>query len=249
MKRMRESRGRVQERNVREKTKFAKECDAAQHVHERLPVDIEILPQKRIVVYDTLKKELELSDGGVLRIDPKSLGKILKKSSIGPMPRECIQELGTEKVRSRFPRRGRSSKGLDFTTLDQNCEFAKRLKDTWIREYDEESFVIMLRMRFVAACLMEESGSPVNWAADLSRELGGKIRDISSGKSLGLSAFDHRVLLKILESTQEGEGHQSSAACGEAAREHVESSGEESTMDWMEYNHLCQKCNFGGELL
>jgi hypothetical protein len=49
----------VQERNVREKTKFAKECDAAQHVHERLP-------QKRIIVYDTLKKELELSDGGVL---------------------------------------------------------------------------------------------------------------------------------------------------------------------------------------
>ncbi|CAK9235246.1 unnamed protein product [Sphagnum troendelagicum] len=249
MKRMRESRGRVQERNVREKTKFAKECYAAQHVHERLPVDIEILPQKRIVVYDTLKKELELSDGGALRIDPESLGKIFKKSSIGPMPRECIQELGTEKVRSRFPRRGRSSKGLDFTTLDQNCEFAKRLKDTWIREYDEESFVIMLRMRFVAACLMEESGSPVNWAADLSRELGGKIRDISSGKSLGLSAFDHRVLLKILESTQEEEGRKSSAAHGEAARERVESSGEESTMDWMEYNHLCQKCNFGGELL
>ncbi len=60
----------MQERNVREKTKFAKECDAAQHVHERLHVDIEILPQKRIVVYDTLKKELELSDGSVLRIDP-----------------------------------------------------------------------------------------------------------------------------------------------------------------------------------
>jgi hypothetical protein len=136
MKRMQESRGRVQERNVRDRTKFAKECDAAQHVHERLPVDIEILPQKRIVVYDTLKKELELSDGGVLRIDPESLGKIFKKSSIGPMPRECIQKLGTEKVRSQFPRRGRSSKGLDFTTLDQNCEFAKRLKDTWIREYD-----------------------------------------------------------------------------------------------------------------
>ncbi len=86
---MRESRGCVQERNVKEKTKFAKECDA-QHVHERLPVDIEILPQKRIIVYDTLKKELELLDGGVLRIDPKSLGKIFKKSSIGPMPRECI---------------------------------------------------------------------------------------------------------------------------------------------------------------
>jgi hypothetical protein len=63
-------RGYVQERNVREKTKFAKECDAAQHVHERLPVDIEILPQKQIVVYDTVKKELELSDGGVFRIDP-----------------------------------------------------------------------------------------------------------------------------------------------------------------------------------
>jgi hypothetical protein len=52
-----------------------------------------------------------------------------------------------------------------------------------------------------------------------------------------------------LESTQEEEGRQSSAACGEATAEHVESSGEESTMDWMEYNHLCQKCNFGGELL
>ncbi len=38
----------MQERNVREKTKFA---------------------LKRIIVYDTLKKELELSDGGVLRID------------------------------------------------------------------------------------------------------------------------------------------------------------------------------------
>jgi hypothetical protein len=43
----------VQERNVREKTKFAKECDATQHVHERLP-------EKRIVVYDTMKKELAL---------------------------------------------------------------------------------------------------------------------------------------------------------------------------------------------
>jgi hypothetical protein len=43
----------VQEKNVREKTKFAKKCDAAQHVHERLP-------QKQIVVYDTLKKELAL---------------------------------------------------------------------------------------------------------------------------------------------------------------------------------------------
>ncbi len=54
------------------------------------------------------------------------------------------------------------SKGLDFTTLFQNNEFAKWLNGTWIREYDVESFVSMLWMRLIATCLMEKFGSLVN---------------------------------------------------------------------------------------
>jgi hypothetical protein len=61
----------------------------------------------------------------------------------------------------------------------------------------------MLWMRFVVACLMEESGHPMNWVAKLSHDLGKRMWKISSRKRLGLNAFEHRVFFKVLESVHE----------------------------------------------
>jgi hypothetical protein len=61
-----------------------------------------------------------------------SLANIFGKSFVGPKPHECIHTIGVHKVKSIFPKACLSSKGLDFMMLDQNSEFTKRLRGTWI---------------------------------------------------------------------------------------------------------------------
>jgi len=108
----------LQEKNVGNETKFPKDYDVAQHVHESLFLDLPISPFKRIILYNPQKMEFKLKDGNVLKIVPTSLANIFGKSLVGFRPRECIYALGVQKVRNIFRRHARSSERLDFTMFD-----------------------------------------------------------------------------------------------------------------------------------
>jgi hypothetical protein len=145
---------------------------------EKLVVDLEISPSHRLILYDPSSKELHFQDGSVSKVDPESLGRLLNKSFTGLILHHCIYKVGKDDIRKRFPKHARSSNGLEFNALDQTSEFAKRLRDTWAREYKDESMPKFLKTRFVAGCIMEERGEAVNWAAELTHDINLELKDI-----------------------------------------------------------------------
>lgn len=226
---------------------------------EKLVLDLEILPKKRIVAYDVSAKELEFQDGCVLKIDTKALGQTFNKSSCGLTLHQCIHQAGKENVRRRFPRHGKSSSGLDFEFLDQKSDFANRVRETWRREYPGKEFPKFLKTRFVAACLMEEKGETVNWASDLLRDLSVELREIARGDRSEMTAANLNVISQLLRN----QNQMSSQVCESSSPrvldlpEEVDTAAPrveeivpvEDKVDLTEYNHFCQQCTYGGELL
>lgn len=172
--------------------------DQANAPLEKLVVDLEISPSHRLILYDPSSKELHFQDGSVLKVDPESLGRLLNKSFTGLILHHCIYKAGKDDIRKRFPKHARSSNGLEFDALDQTTEFAKRLRDTWAREYKDESIPKFLKTRFVAGCIMEERGEAVNWAAELTHDINLELKDIYSQKRSELSPPIYRLINCIL---------------------------------------------------
>lgn len=239
----------------REVTDAEKGHPMAENVHldnRKVQLDIEILPGKRILAYDIPNEELCLHNGTVLKIDSQSLGEALSKNNTGNIPHDCIRKVGVSNVRSRFPKSGKSSKGLEFATLNQSSEFAKRLKDTWVREYDGDEFPEFLRMKFVAACMAEEQGYVVNWAMEHSRTLSKGLKYVAWGEKPGLSCAYHRFLVELLQKVEEGRGDSSKhVQCDHQVQSShlVDAKCQEEKLDLAESNPLCQQCKIGGELL
>jgi hypothetical protein len=165
---------------------------------EKLVVDLEISPSHRLILYDPSSKELHFQDGSVSKVDPESLGRLLNKSFTGLILHHCIYKVGKDDIRKRFPKHARSSNGLEFNALDQTSEFAKRLRDTWAREYKDESMPKFLKTRFVAGCIMEERGEAVNWAAELTHDINLELKDIYSQKRSELSPPVYKLISRVL---------------------------------------------------
>ena len=206
---------------------------------EKFVLDLEILPTKRLISYDDTTKMLLFQDGAAVSIDAESLGKEFNKSFTGRTLHECIHELGRKIVREQFPRSARSSVGLKFGALDPRHSFAQRLRDTWVREYKSEPMPDLLRSRFVAGCLLEERGEPVNWASELTRTIRGELKLIFAKERESLSPGVIKLIVQLLEKQ-----------VGQAPLPVLKAVKGEEPMDSTKYDSYCQQCNnSGGELL
>jgi len=221
-----------------------KASEASGFVEPDIPGDndafnLEISPTRRLIAYD--HKELRFQDGSAVYIDAVSLGNEFNKCSTGPTLHECIHDVGRENIRSRFP--NRSSNGLKFDSLDQNDNFAMRLRDTWLREYKDEPMPEYLQTRFVAGCILEERGEPVNWAFELTRSIRSELKEINLKKRESLSPGVLKVITHLLEKQVDR------APQAAAPLPVLEASKEEDPVDFNEYDHCCHQCKHSGELL
>jgi hypothetical protein len=203
-----------------------------------LELDLEILPTRRLVSYDGTTKRLLFQDGAAVSVDTDSLRKELGKSSTGRTPHECIHAVGQRTIRGKFPKDAKSSSGLKFSALDPSDSFAKRLRDTWLREYKDEPMPELLRTRFVAGCIMEERGEPVNWAQELFRTIRLELKEVSVGSRESLSPVVLNSILRLLE-----------RQVGQAPLPNFKAVKRETPIDNTEHDIYCQQCNRSGEIL
>lgn len=231
------------EANERTKASEASGFEELYRPGENLVLNLEISPTRRLIAYDDTAKELRFQDGAAVNIDTASLGKEFNKCSTGLILHDCIYEVGKHNIRRRFPKSARSSNGLKFGALDQNDKFALRLRDTWLREYKDEPMPEYLKTRFVAGCILEERGQPVNWAFELTRSVRSELKEITMKRREGLSPDVLKLIVHLLKKQVDRAPEAAALPPGFKVVK-----GEEP-VDFAEYDRCCQQCNQGGELL
>jgi len=221
----------------------ASEISGTEEPFDPFMLNLEITPTRRLIAYDDNSKELLFEDGTAVSIDTVSLAKEFNKCATGLSPHECIYHVGKSDVRSRFPEGARSSGGLNFNLLDPNGTFAMRLRDTWLREFKDEAMPENLKMRFVAACIVEERGEPVNWAFELANSVRAELKQHVSQTRDRLSPGVLKLIVHLLEKQED------QAPPAAASVPVFEAVKEEEAVDFTKYDHCCHQCKHGGELL
>ncbi|XP_024397981.1 uncharacterized protein [Physcomitrium patens] len=218
------------------------EASGLEEAYGYLVLELEISSTRRLSAYDDSTQVLYFQDGSAVNIDAESLGKAFNKKSVGLTLHECIHEVGRMAIRRRFPKGARSSNGLKYDALDRNDDFAKRLRDTWVREYQDEPMPTYLKTRFVAGCVLEERGEPVNWASELTRTIRSELKEINMKTRKSLSPSVLRTIFHLLENQVD------QAPVAAASVPIFKAAKEEKQAYLTAYDGCCQKCKCGGEL-